>query len=175
MPIKKFRPVTPARRFRSVSAFDDVTRKEPERSLTEGLSKKSGRNHHGRITMRRRGGGHKRRYRRIDFRRDKDGIPARVAHVEYDPNRSARLALLHYADGEKRYIVRPRGLEVGDTVFSGSGSDIRVGNSLPLREILERGAEIAEALHAAHTQGIVHRDLKPGNVMLTKSGAKLLD
>ncbi len=135
MPIKKFRPVTPARRFRSVSTFDDVTRTEPERSLTEGLSKKAGRNHHGRITMRRRGGGHKRRYRRVDFRRDKDGIPARVAHIEYDPNRSARLALLHYADGEKRYIVRPRGLEVGDTVVSGSGSDIRVGNSLPLREI----------------------------------------
>ena len=135
MPIKKFRPMTPGRRFRSVSAFSEVTRREPEKSLTEQLSQKAGRNHHGRITARRRGGGHKRRYRRIDFKRDKDGIPGRVAHIEYDPNRSARIALIHYADGEKRYILRPRGLEVGHTIVSGPGSDIRLGNSLPLREI----------------------------------------
>ncbi len=135
MPIKKFRPMTPGRRFRSVSAFAELTRTEPERSLTEGLSTKSGRNHHGRITARRRGGGHKRRYRRIDFRREKDGVPGRVAEIEYDPNRSARLALIHYADGEKRYILKPRGLRVGDGVISGPGNDIRVGNSLPLREI----------------------------------------
>jgi large subunit ribosomal protein L2 len=136
MPIKKFRPVTAGRRFRSVSAFEEVTRTEPERSLTEGLSKKSGRNHHGHVTMRRRGGGHKRRYRRIDFqRRDKDGVPAKVATIEYDPNRSARIALLHYADGEKRYIVHPRDLRVGDRVVSGSGVEVRVGNNLPLAEV----------------------------------------
>ena len=135
MPIKKFRPVTPASRFRSTSAFDDITRSEPEKSLTEGRSRKAGRNHHGHITARRRGGGHKRLYRKIDFRRDKDGIPGRVAHIEYDPNRSARIALIHYADGEKRYILRPRGLRVDDTITSGPGSDIRVGNSLPLKEI----------------------------------------
>ena len=135
MPIKKFRPVTPSLRFRSVSEFAEVTRTEPERSLTEGLSKKAGRNHHGHITARRRGGGHKRRYRRIDFRRSKDGVPGRIAHIEYDPNRSARIALIHYADGEKRYILHPRGLRVGDTIVSGPGSDIRVGNALPLREI----------------------------------------
>ncbi|UCG75473.1 MAG: 50S ribosomal protein L2 [Gemmatimonadota bacterium] len=161
MPIKKFRPVTPGRRFRSVSTYAEVTRGEPERSLTEGLSSKSGRNHHGRITARRRGGGHKRRYRRIDFRRDKDGIPGRVAHIEYDPNRSARLALIHYADGEKRYILRPRGLQVGDTVVSGPGSDIRLGNALPLREIPlgttvhavelvpEKGAQLARSAGTA--------------------------
>ena len=135
MPIKKFRPVTASRRFRSVSEFAEVTRTESEKSLTEGLSKKAGRNHHGHITARRRGGGHKRRYRRIDFRRTKDGVPGRIAHIEYDPNRSARIALIHYADGEKRYILHPRGLRVGDTIVSGSGSDIRVGNALPLREI----------------------------------------
>jgi large subunit ribosomal protein L2 len=135
MPIKKFRPVTPASRFRSISAFDDITRSEPEKSLTEGRSRKSGRNHHGHVTARRRGGGHKRLYRRVDFRRDKDGIPGRVAHIEYDPNRSARIALIHYVDGEKRYILRPRGLRVGDTVMSGPGSEIRVGNTLPLKEI----------------------------------------
>jgi len=135
MALKKFRPVTASSRFRSVSAFDDVTRTEPEKSLTEGLTKKSGRNHHGRITSRRRGGGHKRRYRRIDFRRDKHGIPGRIAEIEYDPNRSARIALVHYADGEKRYILQPRGLQQGDTVVSGSGSEPRLGNCLPLREI----------------------------------------
>jgi large subunit ribosomal protein L2 len=136
MPIKKFRPVTSGRRFRSVSTFDEVTRTEPERSLTEGLSKKAGRNHNGRITMRRRGGGHKRRYRKIDFRRtDKDGVPARVAEIEYDPNRSARIALLHYADGEKRYILHPRDLQVGDEVVSGPGVEIRVGNNLPLAQV----------------------------------------
>lgn len=135
MPIKKFRPVTSSQRFRSVSDFTEITRTEPEPALTEGLSRKSGRNHHGRITSRRRGGGHKRRYRRIDFRRDKDGVPGRVAEIEYDPNRSARIALIHYVDGEKRYILHPRGLEVGDRIVSGPGQDVRVGNALPLREI----------------------------------------
>ncbi|WP_419164789.1 50S ribosomal protein L2 [Candidatus Palauibacter sp.] len=135
MPIRKFKPVTSASRFRSVSTFEEITRSEPEKSLTEGLPKKSGRNHHGRITSRRRGGGHKRRYRRIDFKRRKDGVPGVVAEIEYDPNRSARIALIHYADGEKRYILHPRGLGVGDTVLSGSGIDPAPGNSLPLSEV----------------------------------------
>jgi large subunit ribosomal protein L2 len=135
MALKKFRPVTASSRFRSVSSFDEVTRAEPEKSLTEGLTKKSGRNHHGRITSRRRGGGHKRRYRKIDFRRDKHGIPGRIAEIEYDPNRSARIALIHYADGEKRYILHPRGMQQGDTIVSGPGSDPRLGNCLPMIEI----------------------------------------
>ncbi len=135
MAIRKFKPVTPGSRFRSVSSFDEVTRSGPEKSLTEGLSKKAGRNHHGHITARRRGGGHKRRYRRIDFRRNKDGVPAVVAHIEYDPNRSARIALLHYADGEKRYILHPRGVRQGEAVVSGSGVEPTRGNSLPLGEI----------------------------------------
>ncbi len=135
MAIKKFRPVTSSQRFRSVSAFEEVTRREPEKSLTSGLAKKSGRNHHGRITSRRRGGGHKRRYRKVDFRRDKHGIPGRVAEIEYDPNRSARIALIHYADGEKRYILHPRDLAAGTEIVSGPGSEPRLGNCLPLREI----------------------------------------
>jgi len=135
MALKKFRPVTAANRFRSVSGFDEVTRSEPEKSLTEGLSKKAGRNHHGRITNRRRGGGHKRRYRQIDFRRNKHGVPGTVREIEYDPNRSARIALIQYADGEKRYILHPRGLEVGDQIESGPGAEPRLGNALPLREI----------------------------------------
>jgi len=135
MALKKFRPVTASSRFRSVSSFDEVTRSEPEKSLTEGLTKKSGRNHHGRITSRRRGGGHKRRYRKMDFRRDKHGIPGRIAEIEYDPNRSARIALIHYADGEKRYILHPRGMQQGDTIVSGPGSEPRLGNCLPLMEI----------------------------------------
>jgi len=135
MGIRKFRPMTPGTRFRSVADFAEVTRSEPERSLVEPLSKSGGRNNNGHLTMRHRGGGHKRRYRRIDFKRDKHGVPARVAEVEYDPNRTARIALLVYADGEKRYIVHPQGLKPGDTVVSGPGSDIRAGNSLPLSEI----------------------------------------
>ena len=135
MGIRKFRPVTPASRRRSVSDFAEVTRSTPEKSLVEGLSKKGGRNNQGHLTMRHRGGGHKRRYRRIDFKRNKLGIPARVAEIEYDPNRTARIALLVYADGEKRYIVQPNGLGVGDTVVSGPGSDIRTGNALPLAEV----------------------------------------
>jgi large subunit ribosomal protein L2 len=135
MALKKFRPVTAANRFRSVSGFDEITRSEPEKSLTEGLSKKSGRNHHGRLTSRRRGGGHKRRYRKIDFRRNKHGVPGTVKEIEYDPNRSARIALIGYADGEKRYILHPRGLKVGDVILSGSGSEPRLGNALPLKEI----------------------------------------
>ncbi len=135
MGIRKFRPMTPGTRRRSVSDFAEVTRGTPEKSLLEPLTKKAGRNNQGHITMRRRGGGHKRRYRRIDFKRDKFGVPARVSQIEYDPNRTARIALLVYADGEKRYIVHPNGLRVGDTVVSGPGSDMRTGNALPLTEI----------------------------------------
>ena len=135
MPLKKFKPVTPGSRFRSVTDNKVLTRGTPERSLTESLSKKGGRNHHGRITTRRRGGGHKRRYRLIDFKRDKVGIPGRVAEIEYDPNRSAHIALIHYEDGEKRYILHPRGLQVGDVVVSGPNGDVRTGNCVPLERI----------------------------------------
>lgn len=135
MPIKKFKPVTPGTRFRAVAAFDEITRDHPEKSLVAPLRKTGGRNHHGHITSRHRGGGAKRLYRLIDFRRDKFGIPGRVAEIEYDPNRSAFIALIHYVDGEKRYILQPRGLKQGDTVMSGPGADVRVGNALPLSEI----------------------------------------
>ncbi len=135
MPVKKYKPTSPGRRNMSVSTFEEITKKEPERSLLEPLRKKAGRNNYGRITVRHRGGGHKRHYRRIDFKRDKIGVPAKVAAIEYDPNRSARIALLHYVDGEKRYILAPLGLNVGDTVMSGPDADIRVGNALPLRQI----------------------------------------
>jgi large subunit ribosomal protein L2 len=135
MGIRQFKPVTAATRFRSVSDFDDITRAEPERSLVEPLRRTGGRNNKGHITMRHQGGGHKRRYRRIDFRRDKFGVPAKVTTVEYDPNRTCRIALVTYADGEKRYILHPRGLAVGDTIVSGPGVDIRTGNALPLFEV----------------------------------------
>jgi large subunit ribosomal protein L2 len=135
MPLKKFKPVTPGTRFRSVTAGAEITRKGPEKSLTESLIGTGGRNHHGRITSRRRGGGHKRRYRVIDFKRDKVGVKGTVAEIEYDPNRSANIALIFYADGEKRYIIHPRGLSVGDTVESGPDADIRLGNTLPMEKI----------------------------------------
>jgi len=135
MGIRQFKPVTHGSRFRSVSDFTEVTRSTPEKSLTEPLTKSGGRDNHGHISMRRRGGGHKRKYRIIDFKRDKTGVVATVRHIEYDPNRSARIALVEYADGEKRYILHPRGLGVGDTVSSGAGADVRTGNALPLREI----------------------------------------
>jgi large subunit ribosomal protein L2 len=135
MGIKKFKPTSPGRRFMTVETFEDVTRDAPERSLVAPLKRHGGRNNYGRITTRHQGGGHKRRYRIIDFKRDKDGVPAKVAHIEYDPNRSARIALLHYADGEKRYIIAPLGLKVGDVVESGPGADIKAGNALPLESI----------------------------------------
>jgi large subunit ribosomal protein L2 len=130
--LRKYKPTSPGRRFMSVSAFDDVTKSEPEKSLVEPLKKKGGRNSYGRITTRHQGGGHKRRYRVIDFKRVKDGVPAKVAAIEYDPNRSSYIALLHYADGEKSYILAPNRLRVGMTVQSGAGSDITVGNAMPL-------------------------------------------
>jgi large subunit ribosomal protein L2 len=135
MPVKKYKPTSPGRRFMSVSSFEDVTRKEPEKSLVEHLKKHSGRNVSGRITVRHRGGGHKKLYRIIDFKRDKDGIPGKVAGVEYDPNRSARIALINYRDGEKRYILAPLGLRVGDAVMSGEGAEIKPGNCLPISNI----------------------------------------
>jgi large subunit ribosomal protein L2 len=135
MALKKYKPTSPGRRFMSVPSFEEVTRSEPEKSLTAPLKKTGGRNVNGRITTRHQGGGHKRRYRIIDFKRRKDGIPAKVAAIEYDPNRSARIALLHYADGEKAYILAPARLEVGARVESGPGADIRPGNALPLENI----------------------------------------
>ena len=132
---KSFRPRTPSLRFKTVSTFEDVTKSTPEKSLLERKRRTNGRNNKGRITVRHRGGGHRKHYRRIDFKRNKFGIPAKVAAVEYDPNRSARIALLHYADGEKRYILAPIGLEVGLSVVSGPDADIQVGNALPLEQI----------------------------------------
>lgn len=135
MPIKKYKPTSPARRAMSVSTFEEITTSTPEKSLLAPLSKKAGRNNQGKITTRHHGGGHKRKYRIIDFKRNKDGIPGKVATIEYDPNRSANIALIHYVDGEKRYIIAPKGLKVGDTIFSGPESDIKVGNSLPMENI----------------------------------------
>jgi large subunit ribosomal protein L2 len=135
MGTRQFKPVTPATRFRSVADFAEITKTEPEHSLLEPKKSRGGRNNKGHITSRYQGGGHKQQYRRIDFRRNKNGIPAKVAAVEYDPNRTCRIALVVYADGEKRYILHPKGLNVGDTVVSGPGVDIRTGNALPLHEI----------------------------------------
>ncbi|MDP9405202.1 MAG: 50S ribosomal protein L2 [Actinomycetota bacterium] len=154
MGIRKYKPTTPARRDMSVSDFDTVTTDKPLKALTRPNPKRAGRNANGRITTRHQGGGHKQRYRLIDFRRDKDGVPAKVATVEYDPNRSARIALLHYLDGEKRYILAPEGLRVGDRVESGEGADIKPGNALPLRNI-----PVGTVVHAV--------ELRPGG------GAKL--
>jgi large subunit ribosomal protein L2 len=135
MAIRRYKPTSPGRRFMSVSTFEEVTKDRPEKSLTEKLTKKGGRNNNGRITTRHQGGGHKRRYRIVDFKRVKDGVPARVAAIEYDPNRSARIALLHYADGAKSYILAPARLAVGATVESGPAADIKPGNALPLANI----------------------------------------
>ena len=135
MAVKSFKPTSPGRRQMTVSTFEEITASKPEKSLLAPMKKKAGRNAHGCITVRHHGGGHKRQYRVIDFKRNKDNIPARVATIEYDPNRSARIALLNYADGEKRYIIAPNGLKVGDTIVSGPESDIKVGNCLPIANI----------------------------------------
>src|ERR671914_1141712 len=149
MAIKKHKPTSPGRRFATWLQHDAVTKDEPEKALTEGLTKSGGRNKHGRVTSRHRGGGAKRRYRVVDFKRSKDGVPAKVAAIEYDPNRSAHIALLHYADGAKSYILAPARLRVGQTVASGPGADIRAGNALPLANI--------------PTGTVVHNvELKPG-------------
>ena len=154
MPVRKYKPTTPGRRGASVSGFEEITRSRPEKSLVAKGRKKAGRNNSGKITTRHQGGGNKRRFRIIDFRRNKDGVPAKVAAIEYDPNRSARIALLHYADGEKRYILAPVGVGVGDKLMSGSDADIRPGNALPLRNI-----PVGTVIHAV--------ELKPG------AGAKM--
>jgi large subunit ribosomal protein L2 len=154
MPIRKRKPTSPGRRFQTVSDFSEITRKEPEKSLVKPKKRSSGRNVYGRMTSRHRGGGHKQKYRVVDFKRDKDGVPAKVAAIEYDPNRNARIALLHYRDGEKRYILAPVGVVAGDILNSGQGSEIRPGNALPLRYI-----PVGTTVHAV--------ELKPG------AGAKL--
>jgi large subunit ribosomal protein L2 len=154
MAVRKYKPTSPGRRGASVARFDELTRSTPEKSLVRKGRKRAGRNNKGRITTRHQGGGHKRRFREIDFRRNKDGVPAKVAHIEYDPNRSARIALLHYADGEKRYILAPNGIAVGDRIESGEAADIRPGNALQLRNI-----PVGTVVHAV--------ELKPG------AGAKL--
>jgi len=154
MAVRKYKPTTPGRRGASVSSFDELTRSKPEKSLVAKGRNKAGRNTHGRITARHQGGGTKRRYRVVDFRRNKDGVPAKVAHIEYDPNRSARIALLHYVDGEKRYILAPDGIAQGDLLMSGSEAEIRPGNALPLRNI-----PVGTVIHAI--------ELKPG------AGAKM--
>ncbi len=135
MAIRKYNPTSPARRFMTVSTFEEITRTEPEKSLVEILKSKAGRNNYGKITVRHQGGGHKRKYRIIDFKRDKMDIPANVTTIEYDPNRSANIALITYLDGEKRYIIAPNGLKVGDKVISSASADIKVGNCLPLKNI----------------------------------------
>ena len=137
MPIRAYKPTTNGRRGMTSLTFEEITTSKPEKSLLAPLKSKGGRNNKGRITTRHQGGGHKRAYRIIDFKRNKDGIPAKVATIEYDPNRSANIALLHYADGEKRYILAPKGLSVGMSVMSGKGADIKVGNALELRDMPE--------------------------------------
>lgn len=135
MAVKSFRPYTPSRRHMTVSTFEEITKTTPERSLLSPLTKKAGRNNYGRLSVRHQGGGHKRQYRLIDFKRNKDNVPAKVAAIEYDPNRSANIALLHYLDGHKAYILAPNGLKVGTVIFSGPDSDIKVGNALPIKNI----------------------------------------
>jgi len=135
MPTKKYNPVTPSLRYKTTLSFDELTTNRSEKGLTKGLTKKAGRGAGGRISVRRRGGGHKRKYREIDFKRSKIGVPGKVATIEYDPNRSANIALIHYVDGDKRYIIAPKGLEVGMQVQSGSGSPLEIGNTLPLKDI----------------------------------------
>lgn len=147
MGVKVYKPTSPGRRFYSVSDFAEITSTKPEKSLLAPLPKKAGRNNYGRVTTRHQGGGNKRRYRIIDFKRNKDGVLAKVATIEYDPNRSARIALLHYVDGEKRYILHPKGLKVGDTVISGMDVDIKPGNAMPLSEI-----PVGTLIHAVELQ-----------------------
>ena len=147
MGVKHLKPTSAGRRFQTVSDFAEITTDKPEKSLLEPLPKKAGRNNNGRVTTRHQGGGHKRRYRVIDFKRRKDGVPAKVATIEYDPNRSARIALLHYVDGAKAYILCPKGLNVGDTVVSGEGVDIKPGNAMPLSEI-----PVGTLIHAVEFQ-----------------------
>ena len=172
MAVRKYKPTTAGRRGSSVSDFKEITRSGSEKSLTRKMRKRSGRNAYGRITARHQGGGHKRQYRLIDFRRaDKDGVPAKVAHIEYDPNRTARIALLHYVDGEKRYILAPKGLGVGDRLESGTGADIRPGNALPLANI-----PVGTVIHAVELKAgagaKMARSAGTGVQLLAKEGGK---
>lgn len=169
MGIKKFRPVTPGSRERSILDNETVTRRGPEKSLTESIASKGGRNHHGHVTMRRRGGGHKRRYRRIDFKRDKHGIEGKVAHIEYDPNRSANIALIHYVDGEKRYILHPKGLSVGDVIMSGPQADVRVGSAMPL-ELIPLGSTVHNVELKPGKGGQMARSAGSGVQVVAKEG-----
>lgn len=161
MAIKSFKPYSASRRFMTVSTFEEITASKPEKSLLAKVTNKGGRNNSGRMTVRHQGGGHKRRYRLIDFKRIKDNIPAKVATIEYDPNRSANIALLFYADGEKKYIIAPNGLKVGDVVYSGPESDIKVGNALPLQNIplgtLVHNVELKSAKAARWSVLLVNR------------------
>jgi large subunit ribosomal protein L2 len=169
MGIRRYKPTSAGRRNMSVSTFEEITKKRPERSLIEPLRKTGGRNNQGRITTRHRGGGHKRFYRIIDFKRNKFGIPAKVAAIEYDPNRSARIALLFYVDGEKRYILAPNGLKVGDVVSSGPDADIRVGNALPLR-VIPLGTQIHNVELQVGRGGVLVRSAGVSAQLVAKEG-----
>lgn len=169
MGIKKYKPTTPSRRGMSVSGFDEITADRPEKSLTRPLKKKAGRNLHGRITVRRRGGGHKRRLRFIDFKRQKLDIPARVLSIEYDPNRSSRIALVQYTDGEKRYIISPLGLKVNDEIISSEKAEMKIGNSLPLRNILA-GTPIHNIEMSKGKGGQLVRTAGAATIIMAKEG-----
>ena len=185
MAVKRFRPTTPTLRFKTVASFDEITKTTPEKSLLTPIKRKGGRNNQGRVTMRHRGGGHKRMYRIVDFRRDKRGIPARVAAIEYDPNRSARIALLFYADGEKRYILAPEKLNVNDTVLAGDTAEVKPGNSLPLKKIplgmtihnveLRRGAGGKLVRSAGNGAQLMAREGKYAHVRLPSGEVRLVD
>jgi len=185
MAVKRFRPNTPTLRYKTVASFAEITKTEPEKSLLEPLRKKGGRNNQGRLTVRHRGGGHKRMYRIIDFRRNKHGVPAKVAAIEYDPNRSARIALLHYADGEKRYILAPDKLAVGTTVMSGDTAEIKPGNALPLKRIplgmtihnieLRRGAGGRLVRSAGGSAQLMAREGRYAHVRLPSGEVRLVD
>ena len=185
MGIKKYKPTTPSRRWTTGHDFSEITKSSPEKSLTVARTKRAGRNARGRITVRHRGGGHKRRYRVIDFKRDKKGIPARVAAIEYDPNRSARIALLHYADGEKRYILAPLGLKVNETLVSGEEAEAKVGNNLPLSRIplgtavhnieLTSGRGGALARSAGTSAQLMSREGRYAHIKLPSGEVRLVD
>jgi large subunit ribosomal protein L2 len=184
MSLRKYKPTSPGRRFYTGRTFEEITKKKPEKSLLVALNKNAGRNVYGRITVRRRGGGHKRKYRVIDFKRYKDHIPARVAGIEYDPNRTANIALLHYADGEKRYILAPLGLQMGHTVMSGEKAEIRPGNAMPLRTIpvgtfvhnieLQVGAGGKIARSAGSAAQLVAKEGKYGHLRLPSGEVRLI-
>ena len=185
MAVKRFRPTTPTLRYKTVSSFSEITKKTPEKSLLTPIRKKGGRNNQGRVTIRHRGGGHKRMYRVIDFRRNKHGIPATVKSIEYDPNRSARIALLSYADGEKRYILAPDKLRVGDSVMSGTDAEVKPGNALPLKKIplgmtihnveLRRGAGGKLVRSAGNGAQLMAREGKYAHVRLPSGEVRLVD